>query len=57
MGRSSREGRPSTRPTWETLEAWRFRRLDAPAQLAIVYDGRMFRDGKLVKEKTLKAAA
>jgi putative transposase len=22
MGRSSREGRPSTRPTWETLEAW-----------------------------------
>jgi hypothetical protein len=35
----------------------RFRRLDAPAQLAVVYDGRMFRDGKLVKEKTLKAAA
>ena len=103
MGRSSREGRPSTRPTWETLEAWvrmkvqelvqavleeevtealgrqryerrdgidapvrhrngygkprRFRRLDAPAQLAVVYDGRMFRDWKLVKEKTLKAAA
>jgi hypothetical protein len=22
MGRSSREGSPSTRPTWETLEAW-----------------------------------
>src|SRR5262249_40673654 len=22
MERSSREGRPSTRPTWETLEAW-----------------------------------
>src|SRR6516225_1705939 len=36
----------------------RFRRLDAPEQLAAVYDGRVFRDGKLVKEKqSLKAAA
>src|SRR5262245_8873252 len=35
----------------------RFRRLDAPEQLAAVYDGRVFRDGKLVREKTLKAAA
>jgi hypothetical protein len=35
----------------------RFRRLDAPKQLAAVYDGRTFRDGKLVKEKTLQAAA
>lgn len=35
----------------------RFRRLDAPDQLAAVYDGRKFEDGKLVKEKTLKVAA
>jgi hypothetical protein len=35
----------------------RFRRLDAPAQLSAVYDGRKFADGKLVKEKTLKVAA
>jgi len=35
----------------------RFRRLDAPAQLSAVYDGRKFADGRLVKEKTLKVAA
>jgi transposase-like protein len=35
----------------------RFRRLDAPEQLAAVYDGRKFEDGKLVKEKALKVAA
>jgi hypothetical protein len=36
----------------------RFRRLDAPEQLAAVYDGRKFADGKLVKEKqSLKTAA
>jgi putative transposase len=35
----------------------RFRRLDAPAQLAAVHDGRKFEDGKLVKEKTLQVAA
>jgi putative transposase len=36
----------------------RFRRLDAPEQLAAVYDGRKFADGKLVKEKqSLKVAA
>jgi transposase-like protein len=35
----------------------RFRRLDAPELLAAVYDGRKFEDGKLVKEKALKAAA
>jgi hypothetical protein len=35
----------------------RFQRLDAPAQLAAVYDGRKFEDGKLVKEKTLQVAA
>ena len=34
-----------------------FRRLDAPEQLAAVYDGRTFQDGKLVKEKALKVAA
>jgi len=27
------------------------------SQLAAVYDGRKFEDGKLVKEKTLKVAA
>jgi putative transposase len=35
----------------------RSRRLDAPEQLATVYGGRTFKDGKLVKEKALKAAA
>ena len=35
----------------------RFRRLNAPELLAAVYDGRKFEDGKLVKEKALKAAA
>jgi putative transposase len=36
----------------------RFRRLDAPEQLAAVYDGRQFEDGKLVKAKQpVKAAA
>lgn len=35
----------------------RFRRFDAPGQLAAVYDGRKFEDGKLVKQKGLKAAA
>ena len=35
----------------------RFRRLDAPEQLAAVYDGRNLEDGKLVKQKGLKAAA
>ncbi len=36
----------------------RFRRLDAPEQLAAVYNGRKFADGKLVKEKqSLKTAA
>ena len=35
----------------------RFRRLDAPEQMAAVSDGRKFQDGKLVKEKALKAAA
>jgi putative transposase len=35
----------------------RFRRLDAPEQLAAVYDGRKFEDGKLVKEKAPKVAA
>ena len=29
----------------------RFRRLDAPEQLAAVHDGRTFKAGKLVKEK------
>jgi transposase-like protein len=35
----------------------RFRRLNAPEQLAAVYDGRKFADGQLVKDKVLKAAA
>ena len=35
----------------------RFHRLHAPELLAAVYDGRKFEDGKLVKEKALKAAA
>src|SRR4029453_10322344 len=35
----------------------RFRRLDAPEQLAAVYDGRTFEYGKLVKEKAPKVAA
>lgn len=35
----------------------RFRRLDAPELLAAVYDGRKFENGKLMKEKALKAAA
>jgi putative transposase len=36
----------------------RFRRLDAPEQLAAVYDGRTFKAGKPVKEKqSLEAAA
>jgi putative transposase len=35
----------------------RFRRLDAPEQLAAVYDGRKFEDGKLLKGKALKVAA
>ena len=35
----------------------RFRRLDAPEQLAAVYDGRKFADGKLVKAKQLMKAA
>jgi len=35
----------------------RFHRLHAPELLAAGYDGRKFEDGKLVKEKALKAAA
>jgi transposase-like protein len=49
----------ATAVIWRMLMAAerRFRRLDAPEQLAAVYDGRTFRDGKLVKEKTPKGAA
>src|SRR5262249_9426480 len=51
------QGAKATALIWRILMVaeQRFRRLDASEQLAAVYDGRTFRDGKLVK--TLKAAA